>query len=131
MIYIGLFGCKYLFFVFLFIYYFFHRIVYSKGLVLMLGQLLRPGNIVLFFTPAQKPVVQLGMIIAVWRGLKQPKLFAGETPISSCPAFRAIELGRGDSEAEWFCSSVSQVWPVRAEGLICLLDCERCASVEV
>jgi len=36
--------------------------------------------------------VELGFVTSVWRGVKSPKLFSGESSISSCMAFRVIAL---------------------------------------
>ena len=72
------------------------------------------------------------MIISVFKGVKAPKLNAGETPVSSCLAFRVITLEIVDMEKyppiEWKCNCKSNVWSVRLEGLVNILDCERCIS---
>ena len=36
---------------------------------------------VIFHTPSRTACVAIGMVVSVWRGLKQPKLYAGETPV--------------------------------------------------
>ena len=152
---------------------------------MQLGASPRPGNIVLFHLPtvgaaSKQPQLELGMVVSVWKGIKQPKAFSGEVSIQTCTAFRAITL---DLEAEqvdqdlffqcknqvfvwenhvfcrengcvpkirhlfeqgctspvlsqilfqedyttWTCSSVSDAWVVRIEGLVCIFDCEECA----
>lgn len=73
------------------------------------------------------------MVVSAWRGIKAPKLHAGETPVNSCVAFRVIQLEIGDPKAEsatlWTCNSKSAAWVVRLEGLVCILDVEKCGFV--
>lgn len=77
--------------------------------------------------------IELGMVLSVWKGVKNPRLFAGETHVNSCVAFRAVALEMVDQEnnAEWWCSSTSVAWVVRLESLVCILDCDSCALLQV
>lgn len=52
----------------------------------------RPGNIVMFHTPAKKSSVELGLVTSVWKGVKAPKLHSAPTPINNAVAFRALQL---------------------------------------
>lgn len=54
----------------------------------------RPGHCVLFQLAGAKgnSGVELGVIVSVWRGIKAPKVYAGEVHVNSCPAFRAVAL---------------------------------------
>ena len=36
-----------------------------------------------------------------------------------------------DDAKDWYCSGTSNIWVVRMEALICMLDVESCASVAV
>ena len=91
---------------------------------------MRPGNVILFNTPSKHSELQVGLVLSVWKGVKAPRLYSGETPIDSCVAFRAVELSMEDTSQEaatdWTCNSVSTAWVVRLEGLIAILDCESC-----
>ena len=53
-----------------------------------------PGHIVIF-----RPHLEIGMILSVWKGIKAPKLCAGECHVNSCTAFRAVSLDIVDEEA--------------------------------
>jgi hypothetical protein len=77
--------------------------------------------------------IELGMVLSVWKGVMNPRLFAGETHVNSCVAFRAVALEMVDQEnnAEWWCSSTSVAWVVRLESLVCILDCDSCALLQV
>ena len=71
--------------------------------------------------------IEIGMVVAAWKGVRKPRLHSGETPINSCVAFRVVELDmveEGDS-SRWMCSSKSKAWVIRTEGLVTVLDCER------
>lgn len=61
---------------------------------------LSPGHIVLFTVPgkAASPRVELGMVMTVWRGLKNPRPYAGDVQVASCVAFRVVELQMEDKE---------------------------------
>ena len=54
----------------------------------------RPGNVVLFHLPDgnPNPGVEMGLVITVWRGVKQPKINTRATPCASCRAFRVVSL---------------------------------------
>ena len=71
------------------------------------------------------------MVLSAWRGIKAPKLNAGDTPINSCVGFRVIELELMDETLHpptaWQCGSETLAWVVRIESLVCILDCDRCA----
>ena len=64
---------------------------------------IRPGHIVIFHLPAtgpnSDPHLEIGMILSVWKGIKAPKLCAGECHVNSCTAFRAVSLDIVDEEA--------------------------------
>lgn len=89
---------------------------------------LRPGNIVIFHTP-NNCGVEVGMVLTVWKGIKQPKPHLGETPIASCPAFKVAEMEMLSEEdpARWKCSATSTAWVVRVESLVAILSCEKSA----
>ena len=36
--------------------------------------------------------IELGFILTCWRGIKSPKVHAGEVNVNSCVAFRAVAL---------------------------------------
>lgn len=62
---------------------------------------LRTGNVALFFLPScvsENPVVEVGLITTIWRGVKVPKPFSGECGVNAVVAFRAIELELADKE---------------------------------
>ena len=60
----------------------------------------RPGNVVLFQLPnnTAKGAIELGMILSVWRGVKQPRVFSGPVHVNSCIAFRALALSMSDED---------------------------------
>ena len=55
---------------------------------------MRPGHVVLFRLPEGKhhSGVEMGFLTSVWKGVKIPRLYAGETPVNSCMAFRAVAM---------------------------------------
>lgn len=57
-------------------------------------QMLRPGNVILFHLPTQseRPEVELGMVLSLWRSVKNPQLHTGPTPISACSTLRVVAL---------------------------------------
>ena len=93
--------------------------------------LLRAGNVVLFHTPTKKITVELGLVISVFKGVKAPKLHPGDVPISSCSAFRVLQLDLEDETQPtpkvWHCRDRSMLFVVRLEALISVLDVESCA----
>ena len=42
--------------------------------------------------------VELGMVVSVWRGLKNPRLFSGSINVTGCVAFRVIALEHAGEE---------------------------------
>lgn len=90
----------------------------------------RPGSIVLFCTPCKKPVIEVGMVVSVWKGLRAPRLHASAVPVGSCLAFRALRLDMADEQVtpptQWKTNSKADAWMVRMEGLMAILDCESC-----
>lgn len=90
----------------------------------------RPGNIVLFCTPGKNPMIEVGMIVSAWKGLKAPRLHASPVPVQSCVAFRALRLelaeGHGNPPTLWKTNAKAEAWMVRMEGLMTILDCESC-----
>lgn len=80
--------------------------------------------------PIQRRGIELGFVLTVWKGHKDPRPNSYETRISSCVAFRVVSLekqSKDDPETDWFCNSKTLAWVVRAHGLVAILDCERCA----
>lgn len=92
------------------------------GLPITFGDMLwnpRPGQIVLFRLPTGTPTggVEMGFVLSCWRGVRVPKLFCGETSISSCPAFRAVTMDMDADHPEswrdlrrfkWTCEKVNE-----------------------
>ena len=64
---------------------------------------LRPGHVVLLQLPKAEGHggIELGFLTSVWKGIKAPKIFAGETPVNSCLAFRAIAMNMVNQEIPW------------------------------
>ena len=98
----------------------------------------RPGNVVLFQPPVRAPTssgVDIGMIISIWKGVKQPKLHASGTPVESVSAFRVLVLGMQDPDQvparDWKCNDRSMAYVCRLESLVSTLDCESSALVFV
>eukprot|EP00435_Cladocopium_sp_Y103_P053525 s768_g17.t1 len=93
---------------------------------------LTPGNVVVFHTPRRKDsYLDIGMVLSVWKGIKQPRLYSGETPINSCTAFRVLSLELADQDQatprEWVVRDRSIAWVVRLESMVTILDVEKCA----
>ena len=87
---------------------------------------------VLFQTPVKNSHIEVGLLMTVWKGLKSPKPHAGEVPVQSCVAFRAVQLSPSDDLGkEWEADWHSVAWVVRLEGLITILDVEESASFAV
>ena len=42
--------------------------------------------------------IELGFILTCWRGIKSPKVYAGEVNVNSCVAFRAVALDLVDQD---------------------------------
>ena len=61
---------------------------------------MRPGNVVLFQLAGAKgnAGIELGFILTCWRGIKSPKVYAGEVNVNSCVAFRAVALDLVDQD---------------------------------
>ena len=92
----------------------------------------RPGNVVVFHTPRlREAYLDVGLVLCVWKGVKQPRLHSGETPINSCTAFRVLSLELAnenqESPVEWVCRDKSIAWVVCLESLVTILDVEKCA----
>ena len=66
------------------------------------GYGLRPGTVVLFSLPvsAKRPQVEVGVVLTVWRGLKNPRPHGGEVKVASCVAFRVVKLDLADQVAQ-------------------------------
>ena len=60
----------------------------------------RPGHVVLFQLPNQdvKGGVELGFILSVWKGVKNPRMHSGETAVNSVMAFRCVCLSMIDQD---------------------------------
>ena len=94
----------------------------------------RPGNVILFQPPVKATTgcgIDIGMIISVWKGVKQPKLHASGTPVESVSAFRVLVLGMQDPDQvparDWKCNDRSMAYVCRLESLVFILDCESSA----
>lgn len=52
--------------------------------------------VVVFHLPSQgdnRPAqLDIGLIVSIWKGVKDPKIYSGEVPVSGCMAFRALSL---------------------------------------
>ncbi|CAK9003093.1 ZnF_CDGSH domain-containing protein [Durusdinium trenchii] len=59
---------------------------------------LMPGNCVIFIKPKQPPEFEIGMVLTVWKGIKNPRQFGGEVPINSISAFRVLVLDMKSQE---------------------------------
>ena len=44
--------------------------------------------------------IELGFILTSWRGIKSPKVHAGEVNVNSCVAFRAVALDLVDQDRQ-------------------------------
>eukprot|EP00435_Cladocopium_sp_Y103_P032820 s4175_g8.t1 len=66
---------------------------------------IRSGHIVLFSLPCDsaEPQIELGMILTVWRGIKSPKPHSGDVQVTSCVAFRTVQLAMENQEAALVC----------------------------
>ena len=64
--------------------------------------LMRPGHVVLFTLPcdSKDAKIELGMLMTVWRGIKQPRPHSGEVNVASCVAFRAVQLEMVDQDCK-------------------------------
>ena len=69
-------------------------------LVLMLPACRRSGHVILFSLPSDsvQPQVELGMVMTVWRGVKNPRPHSGDVQVNSCVAFRAVQLAMETEE---------------------------------
>ena len=58
----------------------------------------RSGNVVLMKLPGLRADAgtDIGLVMTVWRGVKDPRPCATEVPIKGCVAFRAISLSMTD-----------------------------------
>eukprot|EP00435_Cladocopium_sp_Y103_P027532 s2415_g6.t2 len=72
--------------------------------------------------------IDIGMILSVWKGVKQPKLHASGTPVESVSAFRVLVLSVEDPDQtpvrDWKCNDRSMAYVCRLEALVTVLDCE-------
>lgn len=104
----------------------------------MFAQLLqpRPGAVVLFIAPGHDAnLVEVGLVTSIWRGVKAPRLYSGETPLNSIFAFRVLQLEivlkDGDESAEdptdWEVGPCSFAWTVRLESMVAVMDVESSA----
>ena len=68
--------------------------------MLMLPACCRSGHIILFSLPCDsaQPQLELGMILTVWRGIKNPRPHSGDVQVASCVAFRAVQLAMENEE---------------------------------
>ena len=66
------------------------------------GLSLRPGHVVVFILPStateKEPLLEIGMLMSVWKGIKDPKVVATDCHVNSCMAFRAITLQMEDED---------------------------------
>ena len=57
---------------------------------------------VVFFLPSsgneKEPVLEIGLVMSVWKGIKFPKVTAGDCHVNSCMAFRAVSLQMEDED---------------------------------
>jgi len=60
--------------------------------------------VILFTLPSsgEVPPVELGLVLTVWRGVKNPKPFLGAVNVASSVAFRVLQLEIGDQEKGWY-----------------------------
>lgn len=61
---------------------------------------LRPGNVVLYHLPAGHPLegIEIGLVISVWHGVRNPKMTSSPTRINSLTAFRVVSLDTSDED---------------------------------
>ena len=57
---------------------------------------------VLFVLPSAdaQPEVEVGLVLSVWRGVKQPRLFSSASHTSSVAAFRVVALSMTDQDCK-------------------------------
>ena len=57
---------------------------------------------VVFILPScandKDPVLEIGLVMSVWKGIKDPKVVATDCHVNSCMAFRAISLQMEDED---------------------------------
>ena len=63
---------------------------------------LRSGNVILFHKPCKDGGVDIGLVLTVWKGVKNPRQSTGEVAIASCSAYRVIVL---DQKSQDNCGS--------------------------
>jgi len=54
--------------------------------------------------------VELGLILSVWKGIKNPRLHAGETAVNSVMAFRCVCLSMIDQDHGLYSSGQVSLW---------------------
>ena len=55
---------------------------------------LRSGNVILFHKPCKDGGVDIGLVLTVWKGVKNPRQSTGEVAIASCSAYRVVVLDK-------------------------------------
>ena len=63
----------------------------------------RNGHIILFQLPNRDVDggLELGMVMSIWKGVRNPRLITGDSPINSVVAFRAVALEMVNEEKVW------------------------------
>lgn len=89
----------------------------------------RSGNIVIAVVPKRFRgtwirVAVVGIAGSVWKSGKVPKLATSSIPLSHCLAVRVFQLSQTGEPNMWQCSSDSESWMVRAQGIVAVLDAQ-------
>ena len=74
----------------------------------------------------------LGLCLTIWKNRKKPKVSSCAIPIDLVVAVRIVELElRADSESsrKFYSDAKSPAGVIRAEGLVCVLDCETSSNL--
>lgn len=57
---------------------------------------------VVFILPScssdKEPLLEIGLVMSVWKGIKDPKIVATDCHVNSCMAFRAVTLQMEDED---------------------------------
>lgn len=57
---------------------------------------------VLYHLPGKVTKLAVGLVLSLWRGVKQPKLTSPDVPLKNCFAARVVKLAKKDPYPESF-----------------------------
>lgn len=84
---------------------------------------------ILFHTPGSN-MVDVGMVLCAYRGVKVPKLHVGDLRLDACSGLRVVALEmQGEDPELWRVHSTCSAYVVRLEALICILQVEKSGAV--